>query len=645
MRNQTSFRLTTTLLPTDTTAKTTQVKNKVDADGNQFYPTFSEETVVLTNDDRTVMETTRASCSNWVLTFIKRGLSDDSSATVVDNRKLTWNPWTLAFITAWAWDWIDKDDDLTWTGTQTYSGNATFNWLLTTNKWVKYPSFADVEALNAYANPFAWMFAVVESTWELYRYNAVTEEWSLISTAEISEDIIEFIRDIMDWFTMPYIASKVVVWERYTASDKVFIQYAPKADDCKMAFPVGDAAARTQIHIQRASSGTESNKLKLKMRKVWTPTSKVVVEIKKGTVVNDTNEDYWYGDGATIATAELPYSSFTTDRQELTFTTDVNFGGWDKELLSVVVHQQEDIVNASNYYEIACDITQYSEWMRAVCVKDSSTRTTTKVMPYCDSNWFEKCMLAKQDDTLYSMPYKYPVLENINFENKNAQWNRVNAIWKPLIPICATSIEVTWLVGVAGQTINNRHWIARIYNGRTAATLYDQSTYYNDNIDQTLSISENDSLVLFTGNNYGNYEAKFTNMCIYALNWKISKSQNWALAVVSEVTTVWEEVDAITEWNEWDKYFVWGIYNPETISLDYTSTWSTDWYCWFEAPLDWMLITGIGSSHVGSLVINWVSCPYNTAVQLKKWQTVSCFRSSSDVSEQTGTVKLKFISN
>jgi hypothetical protein len=64
MRNQTSFRLTTTLLPSDTTAKTTTVINKVDSDGNKFYPTFTEETVVITNDDRTVMETTRAVCTD-----------------------------------------------------------------------------------------------------------------------------------------------------------------------------------------------------------------------------------------------------------------------------------------------------------------------------------------------------------------------------------------------------------------------------------------------------------------------------------------------------------------------------------------------------------------------------------------------------
>lgn len=188
MKNQTSFRLTTTLLPTDTTAKTTQVINKVDSEGEKFYPTFTEETVVLTNDDRTVMETTRATCTNWVLTFVKRGLSDDNTEEQVENRKLSRNPWTLCFITAGAWDWIDKDDDIEWTGKQTYTGElvstnkATYKWQLVTEKWVKYPSFATLEDLNAYADPFGWMFATVDSTWELYRYNAVTEQWDLVST-------------------------------------------------------------------------------------------------------------------------------------------------------------------------------------------------------------------------------------------------------------------------------------------------------------------------------------------------------------------------------------------------------------------------------------------------------------------------------
>lgn len=195
MRNQTSFRLTTTLLPWDMTAKTTTVINKLDSNGEKFYPSFTEETVVLTNDDRTVMETTRAICTDWALTFIKRWLSDAVDPvtwveTEIPSRKLTWNPWSLAFITASAGDFIDKDDSITWTGNQIYTGNltstwsATYNWLLTTNKWVKYPSFENLEALEAYNDPFPWMFAVLESDWELYRYNAVTEEWSVVTTSE-----------------------------------------------------------------------------------------------------------------------------------------------------------------------------------------------------------------------------------------------------------------------------------------------------------------------------------------------------------------------------------------------------------------------------------------------------------------------------
>ena len=188
MRNQTSFRLTTTLLPTDTTAKTTTVINKVDENGDKFYPTFTEETVVLTNDDRTVMETTRAICTDWALTFIKRGLSDDLDPETweeyeIENRKLTWNPWSLAFITAGAGDILDKDDDIVWTGNQTYTWSATYRWALTTEKWVQYPHFDNVAALEAYAEAFGWMFAVVDSTWELYRYNAVTQEWSVVESS------------------------------------------------------------------------------------------------------------------------------------------------------------------------------------------------------------------------------------------------------------------------------------------------------------------------------------------------------------------------------------------------------------------------------------------------------------------------------
>lgn len=189
MKNQYSFRLTTTLLPTDTTAKTTDVINKVDANWDKFKPTFTEETVVITNDDRTIIETTRATCTNWVLSFTKRGLSDDNTETSIANRKLTWNPGSLCFVTAGAWDRIDPDDDIVWAGKQTYAwdmesrGKATYKGRLITEKGVEYPHFNTLADLEAYSSPFGWMFAVVDSSGELYRYNAVSEEWSVVTTA------------------------------------------------------------------------------------------------------------------------------------------------------------------------------------------------------------------------------------------------------------------------------------------------------------------------------------------------------------------------------------------------------------------------------------------------------------------------------
>ena len=184
MKNQYSFRLTTTLLPTGNTAKVTQVINKVDAQGNKFYPTFTEETVVITNDDRTIMETTRAVCTNGSITFTKRWLPDDGSLEPVDNRKLTWNPWSLLFITLWASDIIDRDDDMVWQWDQTYLWKAEYKWRLITEKGVEYPHFDTLADLQAYWTPFGWMFAVVDASWELYRYNDVTEEWGVVTTNE-----------------------------------------------------------------------------------------------------------------------------------------------------------------------------------------------------------------------------------------------------------------------------------------------------------------------------------------------------------------------------------------------------------------------------------------------------------------------------
>lgn len=284
MRNQTSFRLTTTLLPSDTTAKTTTVINKVDSDGNKFYPTFTEETVVITNDDRTVMETTRAVCTDWALTFVKRWLSDDGSETPVENRKLTWNPWSLCFITAWAGDWIDKDDDIVWTGDQTYTGDmesrwkATYRWELITEKWVKYPHFDNVAALEAYAEPFGWMFAVVDSTWELYRYNAVTEERALIESSQPAN---------------PEMADDETIWTVRIATDAEFAAWTDTGSQWEYLVPtpsqVQSVTPENNLHI------TNVNLESTRISESWA-TASITYQIPKAWFLKIQWKDYFKAD-------------------------------------------------------------------------------------------------------------------------------------------------------------------------------------------------------------------------------------------------------------------------------------------------------------------------------------------------------------
>lgn len=109
MLNQTSFRLASTLTPTSMTGKVTMVINKKNNSGDPYYPSFTNETVVLTNEYWTVIETTKASCDgSWNITFTARWLSDDYTETSVPSKILSWNPWTICFITAWAGDLVTR---------------------------------------------------------------------------------------------------------------------------------------------------------------------------------------------------------------------------------------------------------------------------------------------------------------------------------------------------------------------------------------------------------------------------------------------------------------------------------------------------------------------------------------------------------
>ena len=215
-----------------------------------------------------------------------------------------------------------------------------------------------------------------------------------------------------------------IVGEKYTMQDTLFLQKAPTLADSILPLNVWDTNTNKEQHIQRISSGVASNQLKLKMDKVLSPTSSVVVEVRKGIKVDvNEREAYWYGGWEVLATATLPYTKFSTEAQEITVDLNKSFQLPKGNLYSVVVIQQGGIVNANNYYRVYCDSTQWSEAFSAVAV-NGTNRTRAKLMPYCVSDGFMNNIAAKSSSTEITIPQLETYLYNRNwadfvFEDEN----------------------------------------------------------------------------------------------------------------------------------------------------------------------------------------------------------------------------------
>ena len=210
-----------------------------------------------------------------------------------------------------------------------------------------------------------------------------------------------------------------LVWEKYTLSNTLFKQATPTLANSTIDCNVGDVAANKQIHVQRITSKTASNSIKLKVKKVWAPTTWLVVEVRNATKVDVSNtEAYWYGGGSLICSGSIAYTAISTDYQEITVPLNGTFGGVQGQLVDVVVYQTGNIVNSTNYYVLACDSTQYSEAFSYVSV-NGDTRTRSKLMPYCLSDWFAQYLLSKVKNSEYTLNKNYSQINSNSDLNPN----------------------------------------------------------------------------------------------------------------------------------------------------------------------------------------------------------------------------------
>lgn len=455
-----------------------------------------------------------------------------------------------------------------------------------------------------------------------------TNAWHIVTLSERVTSAEEAIDELQKAWAIDHLETNLIVAERYTANNNLFAQFTPRAEDCNVAIPVGNVVANTQIHIQRASSTKAWNTVKMKIRRVWEPTTKVVLEIQKATIVNDTNETYRYWNWQVLATAMLPYSTFTDQWQEVTFTFDNEFWGWEEsELLSVVVHQDDNIVNASNYYEIASDSTQYSEWFRAVFVNWGS-RTYNKMMPYCEGEGLAFSMLCRCDSTRYTVPYDLPLLEN-------ASWNCTNGSIMRFIS-CRNGQYFKLKAHVScsvSSSYSNRYGYFNIYDWWNGQLLINKQGSINEDIELNQNKSSaHANLLIQIWTTYNWRTGSYSNMNIYTTNGNITKTQRWTLVKVESVANVWEIVPAILTGKVWNEFFEWWKYcEDDKYDLSFSTNGWTNNNCWFVAHADGLArfrIANVDTAHYNYININgirileqWDWNKYET-FHIKKWDEI-----------------------
>lgn len=353
------------------------------------------------------------------------------------------------------------------------------------------------------------------------------------------------------WSLSDHLWENRLVWELYTLNDKLFKQNAPTLSNSTLNCNISDVANNSQIHIQRIWSGVASNQLKLKIKKIWSPTQNLKVEVRKWVqvVVTQWVEAYWYWNQI-IASWSISYWNITSDYTEITVTLNWDFWWTKWELLDVVLYM--DTIDSSNYYCIACNNEQYSEAFRYISV-NWTTRTTNYLMPYCDSNWFEKSLFVKAKTNTVTRTWNiWPYSKSFWF---SSSW---------FIDIITNTTNSTMYVSatvpyhISAQNSSTHSWIDAVYVNQTWQVTFGgrvcDGSKYNIEVDGSASFS-NISITPWTTfkvwyvtwSGYATPNSTRINSFSLSISINLSKNSN----------TVWLPTWIVWIWEDWSTIIFW----------------------------------------------------------------------------------------
>ncbi len=172
------FYIKSTLTVASWTGATFDISNDLELDTP--IETGSEDVSIIFKND-TQIERFTITATWWVATIVKRWLTQANSEVEETWLRKQWSDGDIWYITALAFDLIDKS----WNNTFTW--NNTFSESIITEKWVAWTIYADETARDValwadWAATKAYTNIYVTSTGLFYNYNLSTAQWEDIDT-------------------------------------------------------------------------------------------------------------------------------------------------------------------------------------------------------------------------------------------------------------------------------------------------------------------------------------------------------------------------------------------------------------------------------------------------------------------------------
>lgn len=445
--------------------------------------TQTNVSVVAISDDKATIEQMKVSMTGGVMTILSRGLNN--SETVVSDPLLKKDRGygTEIYITALAPDIVSPSQTNSFSQKQTFtdidvSGTAKIDGKLQVDGKYQWPVVADITARNLlYPAPVSGNEVWVTSLNSKQVYNGGTAQWESLGVSTPVPDATKLVKGIVKLATdqeaidgtidtvavTPKQMSKIdhltesifMVGETVAKNDSLFPENMVTSAGATEVIEFGKTTADKRVVMYGVGNWVASNKIKLWLKKFWSPSVDVSVRI-------ETVDWSWLATG-TLVDANAYGTTLTSGLTTTVVDTEIALNGSitipKGTNVAVIVYAGtygSETVNGTNYFGLAYK-TQVTRSFWYGLYNTSYTNYTNK-MVYFSSDLLAKTLLSK---TSASQKETLPIFK-LRFANN---------IW------------------VRGDTINVTYlWMHKWFIGKLDSLHYISNTYWAiDNMPWTIN--------------------------------------------------------------------------------------------------------------------------------------------------------------